>query len=79
MDAPLDENTSVTYNKPEDRITVKTLTGVEVALTDSKGTVLAEAVAEAGEASFNISDYEDRVFVLRVDNGRQSIEVTLEF
>lgn len=78
-DAPLDENTSVTYNRPEDRITVKTLTGVEVALTDSKGTVLAEAVAEAGEASFNISDYEDRVFVLRVDNGRQSIEVTLEF
>ena len=48
-------------------------------MTDSKGTVLAEAVAEAGEASFNISDYEDRVFVLRVDNGRQSIEVTLEF
>lgn len=79
MDTPLDENTSVTYNKPEDRITVKTLAGADVILTDSKGTVLAEAVAEAGEASFNISGYEDRTFVLRVDNSRQSVEVTLEF
>ena len=79
MDTPLDENTSVTYTKPEDRITVKTLAGADVILTDSKGTVLAEAVAEAGEASFNISGYEDRTFVLRVDNSRQSVEVTLEF
>lgn len=76
----LDENTSMTYNKPEDRLTVMTLEGAAVTLTDRDGTVLDTVRAESGEAVFDMSEYKGtHVYTLRVEKDGDFVEVKLEF
>jgi len=76
---PLDENTSVTYNKLDNKLTVGTLAGADVTLADVNGKVLTVVRAESGNASFDLSEYGEDIYTLRVAKGRQSIEVKLEF
>ena len=76
----LDENTSVTYNKTENRLTVNTLAGTEVTLVSGvDGSNLTVVPAVDGEVSVDLSEYGVNVFVLQLRKGRQKVEVSLEF
>lgn len=78
--ALLDENTSVTYNKIENRLTVNTIAGAEVTLTSGvDGSSLAVLQAVDGEVSVDLSEYGISVFTLQVVKGRQRVMVSLEF
>lgn len=80
MQASLDESTSITYNKSEDRLTVTTLAGAGVTLFNESGSVVDALRAESGEAVFYLSEYKgQRIYVLQVENDGEFVEVKLEF